>query len=232
MEQIKAIETQYKGYRFRSRLEARWAVFFDSMGINYEYEPEGFSLSNASNYLPDFFLEECETYVEIKPANAFTFKMEDGKFNVIDNKENADKYMAFASESTKQWNYLILMGDPVDVFTRNHGGNGHGVLFFSAECIFKGEDQETDHGNCKECNHSEMIAADLGGFVEGKPLIASDMDDVKFIPIHKTISMFLKTEDDIYFVECEKEKAYKDLEKTLQSAYNARQARFEFGEKG
>jgi len=26
---IKAIETQYRGYRFRSRLEARWAVFFD-----------------------------------------------------------------------------------------------------------------------------------------------------------------------------------------------------------
>jgi hypothetical protein len=26
----KAIETHYKGYRFRSRLEARWAVFFDT----------------------------------------------------------------------------------------------------------------------------------------------------------------------------------------------------------
>ena len=29
MSDIKAIETYYKGYRFRSRLEARWAVFFD-----------------------------------------------------------------------------------------------------------------------------------------------------------------------------------------------------------
>lgn len=26
---IKAIDTIYKGYKFRSRLEARWAVFFD-----------------------------------------------------------------------------------------------------------------------------------------------------------------------------------------------------------
>ena len=26
---IKPIETKYNGYRFRSRLEARWAVFFD-----------------------------------------------------------------------------------------------------------------------------------------------------------------------------------------------------------
>ena len=42
MSEIKAIETYYKGYRFRSRLEARWAVFFDAAGIKYEYEPEGF----------------------------------------------------------------------------------------------------------------------------------------------------------------------------------------------
>ena len=42
MGEIKAIETVYNGYRFRSRLEARWAVFFDAMQIRYEYEPEGF----------------------------------------------------------------------------------------------------------------------------------------------------------------------------------------------
>ena len=41
---LKAIETFYNGYRFRSRLEARWAVFFDSAGIEYVYEPEGFKL--------------------------------------------------------------------------------------------------------------------------------------------------------------------------------------------
>jgi hypothetical protein len=51
---IKAIETQYKGYRFRSRLEARWAVFFDACGYNWEYEPEGFDLGNGVYYLPDF----------------------------------------------------------------------------------------------------------------------------------------------------------------------------------
>ena len=39
---IKAIETEYSGHKFRSRLEARWAVFFDSLGIKWEYEPEGF----------------------------------------------------------------------------------------------------------------------------------------------------------------------------------------------
>lgn len=54
--EIKPIETTYNGYRFRSRLEARWAVFFDTLGIRYEYEPEGFEMSNGIKYLPDFCL--------------------------------------------------------------------------------------------------------------------------------------------------------------------------------
>jgi hypothetical protein len=54
---IKTIETNYNGFRFRSRLEARWAVFFDHLGIKYEYEPEGFKLKSGKQYLPDFRLK-------------------------------------------------------------------------------------------------------------------------------------------------------------------------------
>lgn len=63
--QLKAIETRYNGYRFRSRLEARWAVFFDQAGIRYEYEPEGFVL-DGQNYLPDFFLPDIGAWFEVK----------------------------------------------------------------------------------------------------------------------------------------------------------------------
>lgn len=56
MREIKAIETRYKGYRFRSRLEARWAVFFDALGIKWEYEKEGYDLGDGGWYLPDFWL--------------------------------------------------------------------------------------------------------------------------------------------------------------------------------
>ena len=66
MGEIKAIETKYNGYRFRSRLEARWAVFFDAMGIKYEYEPEGFELGNGCRYLPDFYFPDNDVWVEIK----------------------------------------------------------------------------------------------------------------------------------------------------------------------
>ncbi len=54
---IPAIETYYNGFRFRSRLEARWAVFFDCMGVKYEYEPEKFQCGDVK-YIPDFFLPE------------------------------------------------------------------------------------------------------------------------------------------------------------------------------
>ena len=60
---LKAIQTEYKGYLFRSRLEARWAVFLDSLGLGYEYEPEGFDL-DGEWYLPDFKLERL--WLEIK----------------------------------------------------------------------------------------------------------------------------------------------------------------------
>ena len=68
MSNIKPIETVYNGYRFRSRLEARWAVFFDTAGIPYQYEPEGFVLEDGTHYLPDFYLPWFKCYVEIKPS--------------------------------------------------------------------------------------------------------------------------------------------------------------------
>ena len=63
---IKAIPTKYRGISYRSRLEARWAVFFDEIGIKYHYELEGFDLGYVW-YLPDFFLPERNAWVEIKP---------------------------------------------------------------------------------------------------------------------------------------------------------------------
>lgn len=74
---IKPIETFYRGYRFRSRLEARWAVFFDALEIGWEYEPEAFSLDGVG-YLPDFRLTgkfkhlPRQIYAEVKaPKHKF-----------------------------------------------------------------------------------------------------------------------------------------------------------------
>ena len=62
---IPPIETRYNGYRFRSRTEARWAVFFDAAGIQYEYEKEGYALPSGW-YLPDFWLPDFKLWFEVK----------------------------------------------------------------------------------------------------------------------------------------------------------------------
>jgi hypothetical protein len=62
---IKVIQTHFDGYHFRSRTEARWAVFFKAAGIRYEYEKEGFDLGGRW-YLPDFWLLDMGLWFEVK----------------------------------------------------------------------------------------------------------------------------------------------------------------------
>lgn len=73
---IQPIETSYRGHRFRSRLEARWAVFFDALGVHWEYEPNAYRLPSG-HYLPDFLLSGLKSpgeqvWFEVKPAGFCT----------------------------------------------------------------------------------------------------------------------------------------------------------------
>jgi hypothetical protein len=100
---IKAIETQYKGYIFRSRLETRWAVFFDEIGLTWEYEPEGFDLGNAGWYLPDFRVGarfDNIFYVEVKPENT----------------QVDDKFNAFKEAMNETATCVLVSGDPMHFF--------------------------------------------------------------------------------------------------------------------
>lgn len=65
---IRPIETWYAGCRFRSRLEARYAVLFDHLGIRWEYEPQGYLVGPNHDlpYLPDFWLPAERLWVEVK----------------------------------------------------------------------------------------------------------------------------------------------------------------------
>lgn len=62
---MKALETKYRGIKYRSRTEARWAVFMDELRIAYSYEPEGFDLG-GDWYLPDFWLPSPGVWLEVK----------------------------------------------------------------------------------------------------------------------------------------------------------------------
>lgn len=64
---INAIPTTLDGITYRSRLEARWAMFFGLIGVNFEYEPEGYS-DGTVMYLPDFWIPSIDAFFEIKPS--------------------------------------------------------------------------------------------------------------------------------------------------------------------
>ncbi len=67
---MQAIPTEYANNKFRSRLEARWAIFLQTLGIDFAYEAERYSLPSAS-YLPDFWLPSLRIFIEVKPLEGY-----------------------------------------------------------------------------------------------------------------------------------------------------------------
>lgn len=62
---MKALETEFDGYMFRSLHEARWAVFYKYLHQAYRYEHQGYDLGGEW-YLPDFWFPKLKIWVEIK----------------------------------------------------------------------------------------------------------------------------------------------------------------------
>ncbi|MBF0230783.1 MAG: hypothetical protein HQK63_14540 [Desulfamplus sp.] len=65
---IKDIDSiTYKEIKFRNVLHARWAAFFDTLGISYEYIKEPIRIGNkvTYNYQPDFYLPKQDAWMNI-----------------------------------------------------------------------------------------------------------------------------------------------------------------------
>ena len=107
--EIKAINTIYKGYKFRSRLEARWGVFLDEMGVKYEYETEGYDLHYNGYYLPDFNILRGgqKVFLEIKKGSGHA------AFPYLTDKVAASKCCEL-SMMHKDTFVLLVCGDPLE----------------------------------------------------------------------------------------------------------------------
>lgn len=201
---IKPIETIYNGYRFRSRLEARWAVFFDAAGIRYEYEPQGFELYlneklGSIFYLPDFYLPQFNCYVEIKPLSI----LEDGDA-LLD-----ASVRCVAMFNNISCGSILCTGDPVDsrmVIGTNEDWPGE-TKFNISPCFF-GE-RITDLG--REVNIF-VYRKDVFGY----PLLCNDKDNN---PLPRVSPYGL-------YKSC-----FGEPRMLYGAKLKARQARFEHGEK-
>jgi hypothetical protein len=117
--EIRAIETRYRGYRFRSRLEARWAVFFDALGIPWVYEPEGYEYAydgKTYRYLPDFYLPNISLRSTGESGGLFV------KVKPTVERSDDDKLFGFVEHVRKS--LLLLIGE-VGVGCNHRRGDGH-----------------------------------------------------------------------------------------------------------
>jgi hypothetical protein len=111
---LRPIDTTYKGYKFRSRLEARWAVFFDALGLKWQYEVEGFNLSNGERYLPDFKVSgtlNITNWYEVKPNG----EKGDGKLEQL----SRDYYKTLGNVIPEHY-FRLLSGDPWDILEKGY----------------------------------------------------------------------------------------------------------------
>jgi hypothetical protein len=105
---IRSVETLYQGYRFRSRLEARWAVFFDALGLKWEYEPQGYDFGAIGCYLPDFYLPELGggTWIEVKPDGADSTHPDEPKWRALAEATGKDLLLAAGVPDAREYEAL------------------------------------------------------------------------------------------------------------------------------
>jgi hypothetical protein len=141
---IRPIETWYRGYRFRSRLEARWAVFLDAAAIRWEYEAQGFNLDGA-RYLPDFWLPQSKAFLEIKPDVSSWFEQRAELAPLLKSLANASGADVFLIQGAP------CPDDPSEIYAGNVSGFVPHVVGFAP-----------DKGICSarlfECAHCGRVA--------------------------------------------------------------------------
>ena len=239
---IKPIETYYNGYRFRSRLEARWAVFFDAIGVEYEYEPEGFVMSNGEYYLPDFFLPKHNIYVEVKHGNEYFINRENDEYTSFNG--TGEKYAYFTNDIVENgYGIWFVFGDPMTALLgEDLNGKMSNDLFANGICsakVFHKMNKPDSPTHCKcngtlkrisECEY-ESIPVHAKVAILTKDFVAWSSPDELFgetipaLPISAMFKWADKTK-----IETLRSDLVNKSKTMLRAIKKARQARFEHGE--
>ena len=102
MTTVHALPCDYAGAHMRSRLEARWAKFFDRLGTPWKYELQRYTMEGQHAYTPDFHLADLSLIVEVKPR-------------LIVDVPSMNKYDAYGPELVRREEckmYVLCVGAP------------------------------------------------------------------------------------------------------------------------
>ncbi len=94
------ITTTYRGIRMRSRLEAKWAYFFDRLGWSWQYEPIDFA-----GWIPDFVVFGAGKYplvVEVKPLFRWDNAVGDKMLDAIENSTQESDLLVCGADLTRK----------------------------------------------------------------------------------------------------------------------------------
>ena len=147
----KAISTRFHGYNFRSRLEARWAVVFETLGLDWQYEPEGFQAPTGERWLPDFRLnfQGTQTWVEIKPprkveisAGSWEYTFPAAEMNLL------SRMAAGMPREDKIWGIASNIPDPVELKKTPYIYDGSTIIIDCGQDEAEEQGCDYDHWLC------------------------------------------------------------------------------------
>ena len=216
---IKAIETKYNGYKFRSRLEARWAVFFDAATIKYEYEPEGYELTDDVRYLPDFYLPDEDIFVEVKASRESAFFEIKKALKFV---RSANKPLLLLSNmpdaSHAIWFFPALYYHPVTCCVHCH------YCFFS---VRYDDDDNQQIALVRDFCDPVNVPLKRLGFIEcSKATSVSELSEFEKASVRRLLTPIYDSSDFPY-----EDALMEDEKQAITMRYElARQARFEYGE--
>lgn len=193
---ITALETHYAGYKFRSRIEARWAVFFTRLGLDWEYEEQGYRVRSeavvaahpngavdawpavrrppghvdkpkpVTPYLPDLRIPELGLYLEVKPS----------KPHLID-PAGVKRWQHFAGQVALEWDRgrtAMLIGPIPDPETVDALGPPRPYEWYEQKIVMLG-DWHTAWCACPSGDHFDIQFQARGGRIAcGCPRILGD----------------------------------------------------------
>lgn len=156
MSATRGIPTKYRGVNYRSRTEARWAVFFDKVGWPAEYEP-----IDLKGYIPDFIISfpAGPMLVEIK-SDSYTQDLETHTTKIEQSGWERDALILGSTPSIISSNYGTVFGHVSDAWTETLDDTTELLIAWgeahAAQCTFCGAlgfDSHVQSYRNRACGH-------------------------------------------------------------------------------